>query len=166
MINQNIALWPVFVAALLLTACGSESVQLSKGQMAPEFRLVDLQQNEARFPQDFTGKVVVIRFWADWCNFCETEMKAIEPVYQKYQQEGLAILALNVRQDRETAAAFIAKLDISYDVLLDTEGQAARIYGVMGLPTTFFVDREGRLHTRVIGESTPEVFEAILDEML
>jgi peroxiredoxin len=93
-------------------------------------------------------------------------MQSIEPVYQAYRSKGLVILALNVRQDRDTATAFIEKLNISYPALLDSEGEVAREYGVIGLPTTFVIDREGRLHTRIIGESTAELFAQIVDELI
>lgn len=156
----------ILITLVFVAACGSDTARLSNGQSAPEFQLDYLQHGDAYFPHDFAGKVVVIRFWADWCPFCETEMRAIEPVYQKYRQQGLIVLALNVRQDRETATAFISKLDISYDVLLDREGEVARTYGVLGLPTTFIIDRDGMLYTKIIGESTPQVFENILDELM
>ncbi|MCU7843073.1 MAG: TlpA family protein disulfide reductase [Candidatus Thiodiazotropha sp. (ex Monitilora ramsayi)] len=151
---------------ILLAACDSDKVHLSNGDPAPGFHLEYLQRGDAHFPNDFADKVVVIRFWADWCPFCESEMQAIEPVYRRYRGQDLVILALNVRQDRETAAAFIDKLGISYDVLLDIEGEVARAYGVLGLPTTFIIDRKGRLHKKIIGESTPEVFEQILGELM
>jgi peroxiredoxin len=150
----------------VLTGCQSESSALTKGQQPPAFRLESLNGELTNFPQEYEGKVVVIRFWADWCPFCESEMQSIEPVYQAYRSKGLVILALNVRQDRDTATAFIEKLNISYPALLDSEGEVAREYGVIGLPTTFVIDREGRLHTRIIGESTAELFAQIVDELI
>ncbi|MCU7852116.1 MAG: TlpA family protein disulfide reductase [Candidatus Thiodiazotropha sp. (ex Monitilora ramsayi)] len=156
----------ILITLVFVTACGSDTTRLSNGHTAPKFQLEYLQRGDANFPDDFTGKVVVIRFWADWCPFCETEMRAIEPVYQKYRQQGLVVLALNVRQDRETAAAFVSKLNISYDALLDRDGEVAHAYGVLGLPTTFIIDRDGTLYTKIIGESTPQVFENILDELM
>ena len=158
--------WLAFVTTTLLMGCGADTVHLSDGQKAPEFRLSYLDQGDAHFPDDYAGKIVIVRFWADWCPFCETEMTAIEPLYRQYRQQGVVVLALNVRQDRETAAAFIDRLGISYDVLLDQEGETARAYGVIGLPTTFFITREGHIHTKIIGESTPRVFETVLTEML
>ncbi|MCU7930937.1 MAG: TlpA family protein disulfide reductase [Candidatus Thiodiazotropha sp. (ex Codakia rugifera)] len=152
--------------AVFLTACGAETAHPSKGQVTPEFHLQYLHHGETHFPEAYAGNVVVIRFWADWCPFCESEMQDIEPIYQIYRQQGLIVLALNVRQDRDTAAAFISKLDITYDVLLDSEGETARAYGVMGLPTTFIIDREGRLHTKIVGESTPQALEKILAELI
>jgi peroxiredoxin len=93
-------------------------------------------------------------------------MRSIEPVYRRYKDQGLRLLAINVRQDPETAAAFVAPLGITYEVLLDTDGAVARAYGVSGLPTTFFLDRQGRLAARVLGESTPEVFEQVVKGLL
>jgi peroxiredoxin len=154
------------LASVLLTACGEQAPQLEKGQAAPGFTLAALNGSPLSLPRDLQGKIVAVRFWADWCPFCESEMQAIEPVYRQYQDQGLRILAVNVRQDRATAQAFIDKLDISYEVLLDEHGEVARQYGVIGLPTTFFVDRQGRLGTRILGESTPEVFEGIVKELL
>ncbi|MEL0587374.1 MAG: TlpA disulfide reductase family protein [Candidatus Thiodiazotropha sp. (ex. Lucinoma kazani)] len=160
-----LSLFTLFVS-IFLTGCHSDTAHLSNGQETPEFHLQQLQHGEAHFPEAFAGKVVVIRFWADWCPFCESEMQAIELIYQTYRQKGLVILALNVRQDRDTAAAFISKLGITYDVLLDSEGETARAYGVIGLPTTFIINRKGRLYTKIVGESTPQVLEQILGELI
>lgn len=154
------------VTVLLLAGCGEQAPRLQRGEPPPAFELARLDGGQTRFPGQFRGQVVAVRFWADWCPFCESEMRAIEPIYRSYRDQGLVILAVNVRQDRSTAAAFIDKLGISYTTLLDTAGDVARQYGVLGLPTTFMVDREGRLHARIIGESTPEVFEAVVRELL
>ena len=152
--------------AMTLAGCGEAPPQLEKGQEAPAFTLQRLEEGALSFPADLRGQVVALRFWADWCPFCESEMRDIEPVYAGYRDRGLQVLAVNVRQDRKTAARFIEGLGISYPVLLDTEGSVARDYGVSGLPTTFFVDREGRIATRILGESTPAVFEHILKGLL
>jgi peroxiredoxin len=151
---------------LLVSGCSEDRPTLARGQALPGFSLERLEGGTLDFPADLQGKVVAIRFWADWCPFCETEMRDIEPVYRQYQDQGLVILAVNVRQDRATAQRFIQKLGISYDVLLDTEGEVARAYGVSGLPTTLIADRTGWLHTRILGESTPELLEKILRELL
>jgi peroxiredoxin len=147
-------------------ACGDPTPKLATGDAVPGFRLQRLGGGEVAAPEDLRGHAVAIRFWADWCPFCESEMTQLEPVYRLYQDSGLRILAINVRQDPHTAERFVRRLGISYETLLDQDGAAARTYGVIGLPTTFFVDREGRLHTKVLGESTPEVFERIVKELL
>jgi peroxiredoxin len=157
----------VALAALVLTAaCGEPTPQLKAGEPPPTFRLPRLGADTLAFPDQTAGQIVAIRFWADWCPFCESEMTQLEPVYRKYRDQGLRILAVNVRQDADTAKRFVDKLGVSYETLLDSDGRVARSYGVLGLPTTFFVDRAGRLKGKVIGESTPEVFERIVREML
>ena len=93
-------------------------------------------------------------------------MRAIEPVYRAHRGQKLRILAVNVRQDRATAAAFVEPLGITYEVLLDEDGAVARAYGVSGLPTTFLIDRQGRLAARILGESKPEVLDELLGGLL
>jgi peroxiredoxin len=157
----------VALAALVVASgCGEPTPQLQTGAPPPEFRLASLAGSEIAFPAQTAGQIVAIRFWADWCPFCESEMTQLEPVYRKYRDRGLRVLAVNVRQDADTARRFVGRLAISYETLLDSDGRVARTYGVLGLPTTFFVDRDGRLRGKVIGESTPEVFERIVQEML
>jgi peroxiredoxin len=156
----------MLLATLLLSACGESTTQLEKGQPAPAFVLEKLETGTVDFPVDLRGEVVALRFWADWCPFCESEMRDIQPVYRAYHDQGMRVLAINVRQDRATAVRFVEPLGISYEVLLDKDGAVARDYGVIGLPTTFFVDREGRIATRILGESTPELFERILKGLL
>ena len=150
----------------LLVGCSEETVQINGGEPVPAFSLQKLDGGTAQFPNDYKNKVVAIRFWADWCPFCESEMRQLEPVYQKYKDQGVEILAINVRQDQATAKAFVEPLNISYPTLLDLEGEVARQYGVMGLPTTFFVDGKGVLKTRILGESTPEAFEDVIQSLL
>ncbi len=149
---------------LLLGACADEVPPLANGDPAPTFTLQSLSDGDLGLPQ--SGKLVAVRFWADWCPFCESEMQAIEPAYQQLRKQGLVILAVNVRQDRATAQAFMDKLEVSYPVLLDQEGEVARTYGVTGLPTTYLIDRDGRLSGRILGESTPEVFTAMVEKLL
>jgi cytochrome c biogenesis protein CcmG/thiol:disulfide interchange protein DsbE len=156
----------VLLAGPFLVGCGEEAPQLRNGEPAPEFAMPRLEGPPLTFPADLRGEVVAVRFWADWCPFCESEMRDIEPLYRAYRDRGLRVLAVNVRQDRETAARFIEQLGVSYEVLLDGDGSVARRFGVIGLPTTFFIDREGRLATRILGESTPEVFAQVVEGLL
>lgn len=152
--------------ALGLTGCEAEAPKLENQQPAPAFTLPDLAGESIHFPADLQGRVVALRFWADWCPFCAPEMRDIEPIYQELKAQGLRVLAVNVRQDRETAARFVAGLGISYEILLDEEGALARTYGVSGLPTTYFIDRSGKIHTRILGEASPDLFAKIVREIL
>jgi cytochrome c biogenesis protein CcmG, thiol:disulfide interchange protein DsbE len=153
-------------SALLLASCSADSPQLANGTPAPSFSLERLGGGTAKFPEDYRGQLVAIRFWADWCPFCKSEMTALEPVYQRLKDLGFRILAVNVRQDAETASTFVRGLGISYETLLDSTGEVARAYGVQGLPTTFFVDKTGILRARILGESSPEVTERMVKDLM
>jgi cytochrome c biogenesis protein CcmG, thiol:disulfide interchange protein DsbE len=151
---------------LALAGCSGDQPALVNGETVPSFTLPSLNGGQRVFPADYKDKVVAIRFWADWCPFCKSEMSALEPIYQKYHEQGLEMLAINVRQESHTAQKFVDKIKISYPVLLDEEGATARNYRVIGLPTTFFIDRDGKLHNKILGESTEVIFEGIVKELL
>lgn len=157
----------VLLAAALLAACsGDPPAKLNVGDIAPSFQTVRLDGAPAQFPAAWAGRPVVIRFWADWCRFCEGEMKAIESVWQRHRATGLEVIAINAGQDRKTAAAFIAKIGVTYPVLLDERSKIARNYGVVGLPTTYFVDAKGIVRAKLIGEADEATFERHVQELL
>src|SRR5574340_5579 len=155
------------VAALLfLAGCGPRAPQLKTGDAAPAFTLPRVPAGQADFPRDYQGKVVVIRFWADWCRFCKKEMADIEAIYQRHKDRGLVVLAVNAGQSREVAEQFAKNLKLSYEVLLDERSETAKKYGVVGLPTTYFIDRQGKIHAKILGESDAQVFERLASELL
>jgi len=168
MLTGNHALRLLFVLLLagLVAGCEDQLSSMPIGAPAKAFVLNHLDGHAVRFPDDYRDQVVAIRFWADWCPYCKNEMAALEPVYRQYRDRGLFILAVNVMQSPAVAKAFVARIGISYDILLDSQGDAMRRYGVMGLPMTFIVDRQGIVRTRIVGESTPEVFEKAILEWL
>jgi peroxiredoxin len=156
-----------FILVFLLTGCGGDAVKPpANGQPAPIFQATSLAGGNVKVPADLTGKVVAIRFWADWCPYCRKEMAELQPVYARLHGRGLEILAVNVAQNRETAQRFIEPLGIQYPVLLDPEGVTARAYGVQALPITLLLDRRGIVRGKIVGEATPEVFERRVVELL
>ncbi|HIO97945.1 MAG TPA: redoxin domain-containing protein, partial [Leucothrix sp.] len=72
----------LIVMAFFLFACSDDTPQFSKGKPTPSFELTKLEGGSMSFPDDMKGKIITVRFWADWCPFCKTEMKDIEPIYQ------------------------------------------------------------------------------------
>ncbi|MBK7417323.1 MAG: TlpA family protein disulfide reductase [Dechloromonas sp.] len=152
----------------LLAGCGSDNpaVKLNMGDLAPKFQTVTVDGKNSVFPDAYAGKPLVIRFWADWCKYCEGEMKAIENVYQRNKDNGLEVLAINAGQDKASIEAFIKKVGFTYPALLDEKSNIARSYGVVGLPTTYFVDAKGMIHAKIIGEADEATFERQALEML
>ncbi len=161
----------IFLALLLLTGCGEKAAQPpSSGVSAPAFQAQTLTGGQVKVPDDFTGKVggkvVAIRFWAEWCHSCSKEMAELQTVYARLHGRGLEILAVNVAQDRDTVRRFAEPLGIQYPVLLDPDGAVAQAYGVKALPVTWLLDAQGRVRGKIVGEVAPEVFERRVVELL
>ena len=156
------------VVLLVLSACGGDKppARLNIGDVAPSFETVRADGTPAQFPSAWAGKPLVIRFWADWCKYCEGEMKAIESVYRRLKPRGLDVIAVNAGQDKKTVTEFMRKLGVSYPALMDEDSTIAKRYGVVGLPTTYFVDAKGIVRAKLIGEADEASFERAALEIL
>lgn len=99
------------------------------------------------------GKVVVINFWATWCPPCRREFPSMERLRQKLDGKPLVILAVNEGENVEIIDQFASTLDIwpKFPIMLDLEGDAMAFWPVRGLPTTFIIDKHGRMAYRAIG---------------
>ena len=152
--------------SFFLSACGDDAaVKLNTGDAAPAFSAPALDGRQLDFPAGFAGQPLVIRFWADWCKYCAGEMQAIEEVYRRHPGQ-LKVVAINAGQDKATVEAFIKKIGVSYPALLDESSAIARSYGVVGLPTTYFVDGQGVVRAKIVGEADAATFERQALELL
>lgn len=147
-------------------ACTDDAPAVRAGEPAPAFTTQDLAGATIAFAPEAAGAPIVIRFWADWCAYCEGEMKMVEGVWRARRERGLRVLAINAGQGRDTAAAFIERLGVTYPALLDPDSTIARRYGVTGLPTTFFIDARGRVQRKLVGEASEAVFTAAVDALM
>ena len=93
-------------------------------------------------------------------------MRAIDPVYRRLEPRGLRMLAVNVGQDRDTVRKFVERTGITYDVVLDKDEAVTRRYGVIALPVTYFIDSEGVVRHRILGESDAATFERMAETLL
>jgi peroxiredoxin len=157
----------LLILALFLSACGKEApkANINIGSIAPTFQTFRADGGAEHFPAAYFGKPLVVRFWADWCKYCEGEMKAIETVYQANKGK-LQVLAINAGQDKATINAFIKKIGVTYPALLDENSAIARSYGVVGLPTTFFIDSKGIVRGKIVGEADEATFARHVQELL
>lgn len=114
----------------------------------------------------FRGQPVVINFWATWCLPCRAEMPELEAAYVAHQARGLAILGVNLGEDRETVLAFRRDLGLTFPLLLDELGRASAEYGVKGLPTTLFIARDGRITHIHFGALSTKTLQEQLSRIL
>jgi peroxiredoxin len=120
------------------------------GKPAQDFTLPDLDGNQVSL-HDYRGKLISLNFWATWCIPCREEMPAMEQLHRTFQPQGLAILAMNLKESPDKVKAFFDQYRLSYTALLDESGSVFRDYQVMGLPTTYLIGREGTLLARGVG---------------
>ena len=132
---------------------------------APALKLKDLDGQLHDLAQ-LKGRVVLINFWATWCPPCRREMPSMERLSQALQGEAFSVLAVDVGEDADTINAFNAQFDTppTFPILLDTRSQVMQAWQVAGLPTTFLVDKQGRIVASAIGGREfdhPELIQAI-----
>ena len=152
---------------LLLTACQVDVPRAPKnGEPAPRFSATRLDGQSVSLPEAYRGQVIALRFWADWCPYCGPEMRAIEPVYQRLKDRGLVVLAVNAGQAKPAVERFLRDTPVSYPVLLDLTVEGVGRYGVVGLPQTYLIDREGILRGRIFGETSADIFEREVTALL
>lgn len=117
---------------------------------AEDFILEDLRGSMVSL-KDFQGKVIFLNFWASWCGPCRIEMPAMELLWQIFQDDDFVILAVDVREKRDEVSSFIENNSYTFPVLLDSWGRVANIYSVRYYPTTFLIDREGKVVGKAVG---------------
>ena len=115
------------------------------------------------------GKVVFLNFWATWCGPCRAEMPSMETLYKEYREKGLEIIAVNCGENRAAVLAFMNNNNLSFPAVLDSDGKVSGVYGVQAIPTSFLIDREGNIVSRIVGSiswDTPKIraaFETLLN---
>ena len=123
-----------------------------EGFSAPDFTLELLGGGQTTL-SNLRGQVVLVNFWATWCPPCRAEMPAIEKVYRSFKPLGLEVLAVNLTdQDSEAAVtSFIQELGLTFPIPLDRDGSVSARYTLRGLPSSFFIDRQGMIRSVVVG---------------
>ena len=135
------------------------------GAPLADFRLPDLQGRQVSLSEQ-RGKVVIVNFWATWCVPCRAEMPEIVRAYERYESSGLTVLAINLQEDPPEVESFVRQYATSFPVLLDRDGQVARVYHLRGVPATYIVDREGKTAAIQLGPMTAELIEQKLKGLL
>lgn len=123
-----------------------------KGFIAPDFVLNDLTGNEYQL-SNLQGNMIIVNVWASWCKPCQYEMPAMQEIYEKYKDRGLILLAVNnTNQDNYSDVLnFVSENNLTFPILLDLEGFVSDQYQVQALPSTFFIDKTGKISEIIIG---------------
>ena len=155
--DHNVA-WPwLYIVMAALTGsllsqpvvCG-ELVPFPQTPETPPLELPDLSGQPHNI-SDYEGKVVLVNFWASWCQPCLKEMPGMQHLYKAMHGRPFSILAVDVEESKSKVWRFKKLLNITFTTLLDSKGTAMKDWGIQIFPTSYLVDSEGRIHYGVQG---------------
>jgi peroxiredoxin len=122
------------------------------GYLAPDFSLQTLDGKVVTL-SEFKGQPVLLNMWASWCTPCKYEMPAIQVIYEEFKDQDFVVLAVNLTKKDvlSSVESFVEAHKLSFPILLDQDGRVEETYQLRGLPTSFFIDRDGIIQSVVIG---------------
>jgi cytochrome c biogenesis protein CcmG/thiol:disulfide interchange protein DsbE len=153
------------VAAQAPTPTTNIPVGSALGQLAFDFSLDDTSGQRIKL-SDLRGHPVVINFWASWCPPCRQELPALQSAYQRFHDQGVILLGVNVRESAEAVQNFAPQFGLTFPLLLDQDGAVSERYQVRGTPTTVFLDAEGIVRARHVGPLTEDQFAEYVTPLL
>jgi cytochrome c biogenesis protein CcmG/thiol:disulfide interchange protein DsbE len=179
-IRASVAVLLVLLLACALVGCGGGAKTNADGtaaapdapgkgepgSVAPAYELPDVS-GKAVSSAEFLGKVVILDFWATWCPPCREEIPHFVKLQDKYRAQGLEIVGLSLDAGgAKDVEPFAKEYGVNYTMLIANDELAKAYGGIVSIPTTFVVDRQGKIVKRFIGYTPPEVFEATIAPLL
>ena len=162
----------IFSLLLLLSGVAQATTPLAnllvvpevERQSAPDFVSENLRGGNSGLA-DYEGKIVLLNFWATWCMPCRAEMPGMETLWQNYKEQGLVVAAVSVDEGSRGRIETFSKLfDLSFPILLDPESKVSDLYKVSNMPTSFLIDRNGKIISRIVGTeewASPEAIQLV-----
>jgi peroxiredoxin len=141
----------ILCSILAATALAEQTLTPIPGKvMAPDFSLQDTNGKTHRL-SDYRGRPVIINFWTTWCPPCREELPSMNRAWHQIEEEGIAMLAINMGEDEDTIFIFSADYPTDFPVLMDQLGEVIEQWPVKGLPTTYVIAPDGTIAYRAIG---------------
>jgi len=148
-------IWLIARIALLgilgAVPCGAAELQPWRGGPAPDLELRALDGLTHRLV-DYRGRVVLVNFWATWCEPCRDEMPSMQRLKEKLAGRPFAVLAVNLDEPEARIRTFLSRMKVDFTVLLDPGRAAAKSWNARILPASYLVGPDGRIRYSVVGE--------------
>jgi peroxiredoxin len=163
----------LLAAGLVLSGCSNEAAETKtrvkpdgERKPAPEFTLKDSEAKTVSL-SDYKGKVVLLNFWATWCGPCKIEIPWFIEFEQKYKDRGFAVLGIAMDEEGwEVVKPYLEQSNVNYRVLMGNDSLATIYGGVESLPTTFVLDRDGRIASTHVGLVSKSNYEDEIQQLL
>jgi len=133
--------------------------------IAPPFEARTLMESTLRLG-DLRGQVLLINFWATWCEPCKAEMPDLEAVYETYQARGLRVLGVNLGEQKADVQAWVKQLGLTFDIVLDDGQRIASLYQIRGQPSSYLVAPDGVIMQIYFGPTIRQSLEAAIAPLL
>jgi peroxiredoxin len=149
------------------TAGAAKAVSPSEGVKASDFTLTDLNGQKIKLSDVIkTNQVTLVNFWATWCPPCCEEIPELISFYSKYGAKKVSLLGIDLEEEPADVKAFAKKNKMNYPVLFDSDGKVSDLYKIYYIPTTFFVDNNGKIRDKIEGGTDFETLEGKVQEIL
>ena len=135
------------------------------GGPAPDFLLIDLEQNPVRL-SDFRGQPLLLNFFASWCSPCLKELPLIQDAYLRAADQGFIVLGVGYQDSRWAIEELAEDAGLTFPIVIDGDNSVGQAYRVIGPPYTFFIDADGIVIDVVSGAMDVEILQRNLDNLL
>ncbi|MBL4712514.1 MAG: TlpA family protein disulfide reductase [Gammaproteobacteria bacterium] len=142
------------IFSLIIYCLIAPSSAFSETQKAPNFSLPG--QNKTINLSQYKGKVVYLDFWASWCGPCKRSFPWMNKLQKQYGRDGFKVVAINLDTSRKDAEEFLTKIPANFDIAFDKKGTTAKTYNIKAMPSSFLIDKKGRLVHKSIGYRNAE----------
>lgn len=138
------------------------------GRPAPDFSLPVLSAHSSSTIRltSLKGKPVMLNFWASWCDPCKREAPLLQATWRRVQSQGIIFLGIDFQDAQSDGLNFLRTYGITYPSVVDGTGATAINYGVSGVPETFFLNRQGIIVSKVVGQLTEQTLQSNLQALL
>lgn len=163
---QNLKIVALFAALLVVAILAGCTTPAKTASDVPQFSLTSLEGKTVAM-KDLSNKVVIVDFWATWCGPCREEIPHLNELYSELKGKGLEIVGISMDTDgTDGVKDFAREFRIQYPIVMGDEKVAESFGGIMGLPTTFVIDRKGKVAKKYIGLPPAEGMRKIVKELV
>jgi peroxiredoxin len=162
-----VVFFAIAIGVIIQTGTAAEKVGPVIGNKTPNFTLDSLtSKNVALYPVIKENKVTLINFWGMWCPYCVQEIPEFVKFYKQYHQRQVEILAVNVGDNPKEVPLFVKNNQMVFPVLIDKNNAVSTLYQIAGYPTTFIVDRQGKIKDMIVGGTNQATLAAKVEKVL